>query len=336
MAATVGAVAALVQAAPVRAAETAPVDTVVDSLIAAVKNTGDFIKASIGVAETGVQVLKEGYEVAAPVIKQGYEAVSPYVNQAVDAASPTFKAALPGIVSAEKAFEASIKSDALDQAVSATAKAVTVVTPVAKEFVSTLSTYDSTTLGEVGLGLVAFTYLAPALFGGLAGLTRGYASDVSAAQVLDFLGGDAVLVDIRTQSEKESSGLPDVPSSAGSKYIEVEFAFTEDKKLRNALRDPNSIEAIVTALQIASLKRLNKGSKIILLDRYGPQARAVAKEITRKGFGNVVVVEGGFDGRTGWVQTKLQIKPAATFISAPAPALGTMFSRKALPAPKKA
>lgn len=49
--------------------------------------------------------------------------------------------------------------------------------------------------------------------------------------------------------------------------IEVEFASTEDKKLRNALRNPTAIEASVTSLQIASLKSVSKGSKIILLDR---------------------------------------------------------------------
>ena len=44
---------------------------------------------------------------------------------------------------------------------------------------------------------------------------------------------------------------------------------------------------------------------------------------------------GGFDGRGGWVQSKLQIKPSATALSAPAPAPKAAFgTRKALPAPK--
>lgn len=64
----------------------------------------------------------------------------------------------------------------------------------------------------------------------------------------------------------------------------------------------------------------------------------MAKELGRRGFGRVYTVAGGFDGRNGWVQSKLQIKPAV-IASAPA-ATGTLFSargtvpKKALPAPK--
>ncbi len=45
---------------------------------------------------------------------------------------------------------------------------------------------------------------------------------------------------------------------------------------------------------------------------------------------------GGFDGRGGWVQSKLQIKPAAVLTTSAPPSIArTVFSRsKALPAPK--
>jgi hypothetical protein len=67
----------------------------------------------------------------------------------------------------------------------------------------------------------------------------------------------------------------------------VEFAALEDKKLRSQLKDPNFIEAQTTALQIASLRRINTGSKVILLDRYGGQAESVAKELAKKGYSKV-------------------------------------------------
>jgi hypothetical protein len=57
----------------------------------------------------------------------------------------------------------------------------------------------------------------------------------------------------------------------------------------------------------------------VLLDRYGPAARTVAKELNRKGYNKVFVIQGGFDGRSGWVQSKLQIKPAANLSTAIAP-----------------
>jgi hypothetical protein len=67
----------------------------------------------------------------------------------------------------------------------------------------------------------------------------------------------------------------------------------------------------VTALQIANLKRLSKSSTLLLLDKNGGQAKAVAKALSARGYGKVFIVQGGFEGRGGWVQSKLQIKPAA-------------------------
>jgi hypothetical protein len=48
----------------------------------------------------------------------------------------------------------------------------------------------------------------------------------------------------------------------------------------------------ITALQIAALKKIGRGSKILLVDRYGNASKAVAKELSRRGFGRVFVVAG--------------------------------------------
>jgi hypothetical protein len=48
------------------------------------------------------------------------------------------------------------------------------------------------------------------------------------------------------QREKEASGLADVPGGSKGKLLEVEYAFTEDRKLRGQLRDPSAIEAQVS------------------------------------------------------------------------------------------
>ncbi|GFH29224.1 HATPase_c domain-containing protein, partial [Haematococcus lacustris] len=40
-------------------------------------------------------------------------------------------------------------------------------------------------------------------------------------------------------------------------------------------------------LRVSALKRINKGTKVVLLDRYGPSARTVAKELGRKGYTKV-------------------------------------------------
>lgn len=82
------------------------------------------------------------------------------------------------------------------------------------------------------------------------------------------------------------------------------------------MRDPSYIESQVTALQIASLKRIGRGTRVLLLDRNGASAKAVAKELARRGFGRVYVIEGGFDGRGGYVQSKVRAPAAAAgFVS---------------------
>lgn len=50
--------------------------------------------------------------------------------------------------------------------------------------------------------------------------------------------------------------------------------------------------AQTTALQIASLKKVSKGTKIILMDRNGGNAKAVAKELSKRGYKSVCSVEG--------------------------------------------
>ncbi len=94
----------------------------------------------------------------------------------------------------------------------------------------------------------------------------------------------------------------------------------------------------MTALQIANLKRIGKGSTLLLLDRNGGQARTVAKALAGRGFSKVFIVAGGFEGRGGWVQSKLQVKPVAGAFSGPSGVAGTIArtisTRKGLPAPK--
>jgi hypothetical protein len=50
--------------------------------------------------------------------------------------------------------------------------------------------------------------------------------------------GSAILIDIRTQREKETGGVPELPSSFNRRSYEVEYASFDDKRLRGALRDP--------------------------------------------------------------------------------------------------
>jgi hypothetical protein len=65
-------------------------------------------------------------------------------------------------------------------------------------------------------------------------------------------------VAVTVQREKEASGLADVPGGSKGKLLEVEYAFTEDKKLRGQLRDPSAIEAQVGSG--SGLGRIGRGT----------------------------------------------------------------------------
>lgn len=357
-----GAAASLLQVAPASAdvdvaavpAKAEPaVDAAVGNVVDAVKAAGGFVKSGLELFGAGAQVVKQGIDYAAPVVKQGYDTVAPAVSEAVrvtsDVATPLFNRAAPVV---KDSLTGALQSTGLDlNAVSskttelsaAAQGGATAATPLLTKVVNFVTTTEPVLLGEYALGLVAAYYLAPPVLGLVFGSFRGFAGEVTAASALDLVNkdGNTVIVDIRTEKEKDGSGLPDVPGAASSRYIEVEFALTEDRKLRGQLRDSRSVAAQVTALQISALKKLSRGSRVLLLDRYGSDARTVAKELARKGFGRVFVVSGGFDGGNGWVKSKLQVKPTANFGSAaPSGVFGTISSRgngagrKALPAPR--
>ncbi|GIL47528.1 hypothetical protein Vafri_4328, partial [Volvox africanus] len=334
------------QSSAARAAEADQLDTTVESVVGAVKATGEVVKAGISTIQTGVKILKDGYDVAAPIAKQAVDTVAPVVVEAakktVELAQPAIDAAAPAIsntvsdVLESTGVDLSAVTNAAGTVGDVAGTAVSAATPVARGVVEALATSDPLTLGEYALGAVALYYLTPLVFG----LFRGFAGEVTAAVALDTVVNDpsAVLIDVRAAREKEASGVPDVPGAASSKVLEVEFAALEDKKLRSQLKDPSFIEAQTTALQIASLRRIGTGSKVILLDRYGPQAEAVARELAKKGYSRVYIVSGGFDGRAGWIQSKLQIKPfTATNLTFAAPAFGARTgttSTRRLPAPR--
>ena len=79
----------------------------------------------------------------------------------------------------------------------------------------------------------------------------------------------------------------------------------------------------MTVLEIASLKRVGKGTKLLILDSNGGGAKDIAKGLSARGFRNVFVIQGGY---SGWTSSKLQTKNSSS-VSAQL-ALG-MFTRAA-------
>jgi hypothetical protein len=66
---------------------------------------------------------------------------------------------------------------------------------------------------------------------------------------------------------------------------------------------------MITAMQIAALKRLNKGAPLYLMDKNGSVAKAVARELSNRGFSKVFVINNGF---SGWQRDRLGSKLATS------------------------
>lgn len=297
---------------------TSTVDTAVNIAVDIVKATGDAIKAGVGAVESGIDIAKSAYT-----------QVEPAVKLAADAAAPVVKSATPVVVSGVKATTEAVKSagPALEKALSGAGvntqaiagfekaaidtgkEAVTVSKPLFDQLVTFVTTSEPVVVAEAGLAVVVAYYLAGPLLKGLGGALRGYAGQVSPAAALDILStqGNCVMVDIRSAREKESAGLPDLPNNG--KLVELEYASVADRRVRSQLRNAGDIELKVTALQVAALKKIGKGTTIFLMDKNGGNAKAVAKELSKKGFKKAFVVSGGFGG---WQGAKLKVKPSTT------------------------
>jgi len=318
---TVGAAATLsTSAAPARAADDASssIDSAVNIAVDIIKATGDAIKSGVGAVESGIHIAKEAYTQVEPAVKLAADAAAPVVksaapvvNSGVTATTAAVKSAGPAL---EKALsDAGVNTQAIagfeKAAIDTGKEAVSVSKPFFDQLVTFVTTSEPVVVAEAGLALVAAYYLAGPLLKGLGGALRGYAGDVSPAAALDVLStqGNCVMVDIRTTREKESAGLPDLPNNG--KLVELEYASVADRRVRGQLRNASDIELKVTAMQVAALKKIGKGTTIFLMDRNGGNAKAVARELSNKGFKKSFVVSGGF---SGWQGAKLKVKPSTT------------------------
>ena len=80
----------------------------------------------------------------------------------------------------------------------------------------------------------------------------------------------------------------------------------------------------MTVLQIAALKKVGKGTTVLLMDKNGGGAKAIAKELSGRGFRKVFVVNGGFQGWTGSkLQTRLSTSVSAIEVLSPGNLFGT-------------
>ncbi|KAL0535615.1 hypothetical protein IC582_029954 [Cucumis melo] len=253
--------------------------------------------------ESAKNVLKPGVDAALPIVKQAGE-------EALKVASPTISEA------SKKALEA-LQDSGIDTepvlsaaktvvgAAQQTGKVIEGAKPIASSTVETISTTDPLVIAEIAGVLVLAYLLFPPIWSAISFNFRGYKGELSPAQTLDLISSsNYFLIDIRSEKDKDKSGIPRLPSSAKNQSIAIPLEELPNK-LRGIVRNAKKLEAELSAIKISYLKKLNKGSNIVILGSYSDSAKAVAKALTSLGFKNSWIVTDGFLGSKGWLQSRL-------------------------------
>ncbi|XP_038896074.1 calcium sensing receptor, chloroplastic [Benincasa hispida] len=263
----------------------------------------NFFDIAQQVFDSATNVLKPGVDAALPIVKQAGE-------EALKVASPTISEA------SKKALEA-LQGSGIDTepvlsaaktvvgAAQQTGKVIEGAKPIASSTVETISTADPLVIAEIA-GILALAYLLfPPIWSAISFNFRGYKGELSPAQTLDLISSsNYFLIDIRSEKDKDKSGIPRLPSSAKNQSIAIPLEELPNK-LRGIVRNVKKLEAELSAIKISYLKKLNKGSNIVILGSYSDSAKAVAKALTSLGFKNSWIVTDGFLGSKGWLQSRL-------------------------------
>uniref|UniRef100_A0A2N9F3M1 Uncharacterized protein n=1 Tax=Fagus sylvatica TaxID=28930 RepID=A0A2N9F3M1_FAGSY len=216
------------------------------------------------------QMVSSLTEVEKTIDQPGIEVAVPIVRQAGEQA---LKIASPAISEASKKAQEAIQSSGFDtQPVLSAAKTVTDAAqqttkiieeakPIASSTVETISSAEPVVIvGTAGALFLAYLLLPP-IWSVISYSLRGY-----------------------KEKEKDKAGIPRLPSSAKNRMITIPLEELPSK-LKGLVRNVKKVEAEITALKISYLKKINKGSNIVILDSW--------------------IVADGFSGSRGWLQSRL-------------------------------
>eukprot|EP00268_Persea_americana_P053090 TRINITY_DN5990_c0_g1_i1.p1 TRINITY_DN5990_c0_g1~~TRINITY_DN5990_c0_g1_i1.p1 ORF type:complete len:399 (-),score=69.15 TRINITY_DN5990_c0_g1_i1:202-1398(-) len=250
-----------------------------------------------------IEVLKPGVDVAVPVLQKAgskaLEVASPAVSGVVKQAQESLQSAgvdpMP-VVSAAKTIAGAAQQ---------TSKVIEEAKPIASTTVNTLLSSDPRTIAVTAGALFLSYLLFPPLWSVVSFNLRGYKGNLSPAQALDLISSqNYLMIDIRPEQDKKKSGIPRLPSSAKNKMISIPLEELPSK-IRGLVRNVKKAEAEIVALKISYLKRVNKGSNLVIMDSYSGMAKIVVRALTTLGFKNCWIVADGFSGGRGWLQSRL-------------------------------
>ena len=153
---------------------------------------------------------------------------------------------------------------------------------------------------DTAVALIGLTAAVPIGLVVLGAATRGYAGDKNPFVVEEQLKKDrrAFLIDTRSEDARRNDGVPDLRGKARGKGAAVEVA-TLPADERRVLSNPRLVELELAATKVKALTK--GGARVYVL---GPDAKDLAKAITRLGGRRAFVVSGGFDA---WRSSGLKV-----------------------------
>ncbi|KAG9137137.1 hypothetical protein Leryth_011958 [Lithospermum erythrorhizon] len=314
--------------------------TKVESAIDQVQEVGSgFFDVASGVIGNVVEVVKPGIDVVFPILQQAGEQalkiVSPLVSEASKSAQEAMESS--GFDTQPVMTAAKTVTDVAQQ----TTKVIEDAKPIATSTFETISSADPVVV--VGTGGVLFVayFLLPPLLSILSFNLRGFKGSLTPAQTLDLMcTRNYIMIDIRSEKDKNKNGIPRLPSSAKNNLIAIPLEELPSK-VKSLVKNVKKVEAELVALKISYLKRINKGNNIVIMDSYSDSAKIVAKALTNLGFKNCWIVTDGFSGSNGWLQSRLgtdsynfsfaEVLSPSRIIPAATRRFGTTSSAKLLP-----
>lgn len=278
--------------------------TQVETTIDQVQEVGSsFLDSARHIFEIVVNTLKPGFEVALPIVQKGSEQAFNIASPLLSEASKTAQQAIQstGFDTAPVFTAAKTAADAAQQ----TKKVFEVAKPIASSTVEIISSAEPIVIVGTA-GALFLTYLVlPPIWSAISFNLRGYQGELTPAQTLDLMSTkNHLMIDIRSEKDKNKAGIPRLPSSAKSRMIAIPLEELPSN-LKGIVRNSKKVEAEIAALKISYLKRISKVSKIVIMDSYSDSAKIVARALTNLGFTNCWIVADGFSGGNGWLQSRL-------------------------------
>ncbi|XP_052175728.1 calcium sensing receptor, chloroplastic [Diospyros lotus] len=285
-----------------------------DQMLSSLTQVEKIIDQVQGVGSNVVDAAQRAFQVTAETVKPGVDAALPILKQAGEQA---LKISSPAVSEASKKAQEAIQSSGFDtqpvvtaaktvaDAALETTKVIEGAKPIASSTVETILSADPVSVLGAGGALFLAYLVVPPIWSAISFSLRGYKGELTSPQALDLMcTSNYLMIDIRSEKDKNKAGIARLPSTAKNKVIAIPLEELPSK-LKGLVRNAKKVEAELAALKISYLKKINKGSNIVIMDSYSDSAKIVARTLTSLGFKNCWIVADGFSGRKGWSRSGL-------------------------------